>query len=142
MVVQAISTSSLVALFHGTAFGNTLLVSVVELSVMMWSLSIYTYFASPMGHSFTYTEPFLLSTLPAVAAVVILKMMVHIGSQTCLFALGAGILLNISILRKSHKLIALHKGDDGVTEAIILYGYVVRRFLGHVSFLLFDTELK
>lgn len=100
MVVQAISTSSLVALFHGTAFGkfffplslinqsvwglvvltlifvcegNTLLVSVVELSVMMWSLSIYTYFASPMGHSFTYTEPFLLSTLPAVAAVVILK---------------------------------------------------------------------
>lgn len=66
--------------------------------------------------------------------------MVHMDLHTFLFAIVAGIFINMSLVRKSNKLIDLHKGGEGVAEAIIIYGYVVRRFLGHISFLLFGTE--
>ena len=58
--------------------------------------------------------------------------------QVWLFSVAAGIFIITSTPRKSKKMLIRHTNGKGITGGTLLYGYAVRRFLGHVSFLFFQ----
>lgn len=148
--------------------GATLMLSSIQLTIMLASLVFYCPWASCCRSEFSVTATFLMSTLPALLALLIsevknyskarcavLVSFSHLVARTnnfsCqlvapttmsiwMFSFAMVVWINSCLLRDSKRVIL----GDGITNAmpaaVHLHGFVLQRFLGQVLFLLFKPK--
>ncbi|KAK7285300.1 hypothetical protein RJT34_20066 [Clitoria ternatea] len=116
--------------------GRIILEAVVLTTVMVSSLSLYTFWAARRGHDFTFWGPFLLGALLILVVSGLIQILFPLGKLSALiYGCLASIVFCGFIIYDTNNLIKKFSYDDYIWASVSLYLDIINLFLSLLSML-------
>ncbi|KAL8162712.1 hypothetical protein V2J09_014201 [Rumex salicifolius] len=127
----------LLALFTiAISFGKIVLEALILTSVVVVSLTLYTFWAARQGYDFSFLGPFLFAGMMVLLFFSLIQFFLPMGKlSVMIFGLLAALLFSTFIIYDTNNLIKNYSYDEYIAAAVALYMDIINLFLALLSIL-------
>ncbi|OAY49759.1 protein LIFEGUARD 4 [Manihot esculenta] len=128
--IFTVSLSFVVGLTCAFTSGKVILESVILTTVVVLSLTLYTFWAARRGHDFNFLGPFLFGAILVLMVFALIQILFPLGKiSVMIYGCLAAIIFCGYIIYDTDNLIKRHSYDEYIWAAVSLYLDVINLFL-------------